>query len=95
MHAASVNPVDFKIRDGEINGGEGDDYGQRPESRPGALARRRRSRRLQLLEVSGIEVGGIVGQHLDAAEPVESSPHRHLGIGAAGEVNLTASRSFD
>jgi len=42
--------------------------------------------RRQLLEVAGKEVAGIVDQHVDAAEPVDSGPHGRLGIGAAGHV---------
>ena len=44
--------------------------------------------RRQLLEVARVEAGSIVDQHVDAAEPVDSGPHRRLGIGAAGDVQL-------
>ena len=51
--------------------------------------------RRQLLEVARVEAGGVVDQHVDAAEPVDGGPHRRLGIGAAVTSSLTASRSFD
>ena len=44
--------------------------------------------RRQLLEVARVKAGGIVDQHVDAAEPVDSGPHRRLGIGAARDVQL-------
>ena len=44
--------------------------------------------RRQLLEVARVKAGGVVDQHVDAAEPVDSGPHRRLGIGAAGDVQL-------
>src|SRR5204863_47794 len=39
-------------------------------------------------EVARVEAGGIVDQHVDAAEPLDRGPHRRLGIGAAGDVEL-------
>jgi hypothetical protein len=42
----------------------------------------------QLLEVAGIKAGRIVDQHVDAAEPIDSGPHRRLRIGAARNVQL-------
>jgi hypothetical protein len=44
--------------------------------------------RRQLLEVARVKAGSIVDQHVDAAEPVDSGPHRRLGIGAASDVQL-------
>src|SRR3989441_12828078 len=44
--------------------------------------------RSQLLEVARIKGTGVVDQHVDAAEPVDRLPHRGLGIGAAGNVQL-------
>ena len=44
--------------------------------------------RRQLLEVAGVKAGGIVDQHVDAAEAVNSGPHCRLGIGAASDVQL-------
>jgi len=44
--------------------------------------------RRQLLEVARVEAGSIVDQHVDAAEPLDSRPHRRLGIGAASDVQL-------
>ena len=38
--------------------------------------------RRQLLEVARVEVGGVVDQHVDAAEAVDGGPHRRLGVAA-------------
>src|SRR6266571_5418848 len=42
----------------------------------------------QLLEVAGIEVGGVVDQHVDAAEALDGGLHHCLGVGTAGDVEL-------
>ena len=42
----------------------------------------------QLLEVAGIEAGGVVDQHVDAAEAVDGRLDRRLGVLRAGDVEL-------
>jgi hypothetical protein len=42
----------------------------------------------QLLEVAGVEAGGVVDQHVDAAEALDRRPDRHLGIVRARDVEL-------
>jgi hypothetical protein len=41
-----------------------------------------------LLEEPGVEVAGVVDQHVDAAEPVDGSRHGRLGRGRVGHVEL-------
>jgi len=43
-------------------------------------------RRCQFLEVAGIEAGGVVDQHIDAAEAVDGRPYRGLGVRRARDV---------
>jgi hypothetical protein len=42
----------------------------------------------QFLEVAPIEVGGVVDQHVDASESVNSRLDRGLGVLRAGDVQL-------
>ena len=42
----------------------------------------------QLLEVAGVEAGGVVDQHVDAAEAVDGRLDRRLGVLRAGDVEL-------
>jgi hypothetical protein len=42
----------------------------------------------QLLEVARVEVGGVVDQHVDAAEAVNGRRDRRLGVVRAGDVEL-------
>ena len=44
--------------------------------------------RRQLLEVARIKVGGVVDEHVDAAEAVDGGLHRCLGVRGAGDVQL-------
>ena len=44
--------------------------------------------RRQLLEVAGVKAGGVVDEHVDAAEPVDRRSDRRLGVGAARDVQL-------
>jgi len=48
----------------------------------------------QFLEVAGIKAGSIVDQHVDAAEPVNSGPHRRLGLGTPSNVQLDGQQVF-
>src|SRR5215218_9718492 len=41
-----------------------------------------------LLEEPGVEVAGVVDQHVDASEPFHASLHGRLGVGAVGDVEL-------
>jgi hypothetical protein len=42
----------------------------------------------RLLEVAGVEVGGVVDQHVDAAEALDGRLDRRLGVLWAGDVEL-------
>ena len=42
----------------------------------------------QLLEVAGVEAGGVVDQHVDAAEAIDGGPDRRLGVLRARDVEL-------
>ena len=42
--------------------------------------------RRQLLEVAGVEAGGVVDEHVDATEAVDGGANRGLGVGGAGDV---------
>src|SRR5439155_23284431 len=44
--------------------------------------------RCQLLEVARIEVGGVVDEHVDAAESIHGGLHRGLRVLRAGDVQL-------
>jgi hypothetical protein len=44
--------------------------------------------RRQLLEEARLEAGGVVDEHVDAAEAVDGGLHRRLGVGAVGDVEL-------
>jgi hypothetical protein len=44
--------------------------------------------RRHLLEETRLEGRGVVDEHVDALEPLDGGPHRRLGIGAAGDVEL-------
>jgi hypothetical protein len=44
--------------------------------------------RRQLLEEAGVEVAGVVDEHVDAAEPLERCPHCRFGGREAGDVEL-------
>jgi hypothetical protein len=41
-----------------------------------------------LLEEPGVEVAGVVDQHVDAAEPFHGRLHGRLGVGGVGDVEL-------
>ena len=41
-----------------------------------------------LLEEPGVEVAGVVDQHVDAAEPFDGGLHGRLGVGGVGDVEL-------
>ena len=41
-----------------------------------------------LLEVAGVKVGGVVDQHVDAAESLDGCLDRSLGVLWAGDVKL-------
>jgi hypothetical protein len=42
----------------------------------------------QLLEVAGVEAGGVVDQHVDAADAVNGRLDRRLGVLGARDVEL-------
>ena len=44
--------------------------------------------RRQLLEVAGVEAGGVVDQHVDAAKAVDGGAHRRLGVTQSRDVQL-------
>ena len=46
-----------------------------------------------LLEEPGVEVAGVVDQHVDPAEPVDGGLHGRLGVGRVVTSSVTASRS--
>ena len=46
----------------------------------------RNSAGADLLEEPGVEVGGVVHQHIDPAEPVDRGLHRGPGVGGVGDV---------
>jgi hypothetical protein len=39
-----------------------------------------------LLEEPGVEVAGVVDEHVDASEPVDGSPDGRFGVGGVGDV---------
>ena len=44
--------------------------------------------RRQLLEVAGVEAGGVVDQHVDPAEAIDGRLHRRVSVGWARHVQL-------
>ena len=44
--------------------------------------------RADLLEVAGVEVAGVVDEHVDPTEPVDGSPDGRLGRGSIGDVEI-------
>jgi hypothetical protein len=54
----------------------------------GGLELRPEVLRADLLEEPGVEVAGVVDQHVDAAEPVDGSLDGRLGVGRVGDIEL-------
>ena len=75
--AGALGAHDRKDRAGDVHRAEQGGLDLRPEVL-GA----------DLLEEPGVEVAGVVDQHVDASEPVDGSLDGRLGVGGVGDVEL-------